>query len=290
MMNASPQTDTSNADTPGHRIPDASGPPIILSHARQAASPEGPAAQGEYDQDVCVCITCHTRCSNNATLRKHGKDEDHHPYGCVCGNTFSRLDVLRRHIRSKNNVNDFFCPLCEHDETPRAFSRPDHLLQHLRTFHRIPAGRIPEHFGANFSHNRPAEDSIVPHQSMPRYPCPTPGCMRTGVLAFLQQTDLDEHVVLMHSAPQNAMFVQQGLDDPAPAPTLTNEGIQQSAYLMPVEMFGQDAQQVRFLQPDQLDPAGIFQADWGFLGNDVFAANLDLQPDEDFEMDFSLDT
>ncbi|KAI0537008.1 hypothetical protein GGR58DRAFT_514078 [Xylaria digitata] len=299
-MNASLQTDNADTDTPGHKLPDASGPPIILPHARQVVSSEGPVAQREYGQDVCVCIICHTRCPNNAALRKHGEKEDHRSYGCVCGETFKRLDVLKRHIASKNNVNEFVCPLCEHDEVPKAFSRADHRLQHLRTFHKIPAGRIPENFGSNFSHSHPAADSIASRQSTPRYPCLVPGCMRTGEFAYLQQIDLDEHMVLVHSAPQNGMLVLQGLGNPTPA--WTNNSFQQSAYLQRVDMFSSDARQNAYLQPAntieqdaqqakslQSNSTGNFWADWGFLRNSGSAEDLTPQPDEEFNMNFELD-
>ncbi|KAF2965064.1 hypothetical protein GQX73_g8524 [Xylaria multiplex] len=274
-MNASLQTDNADADTPGHKLPNASDPPIMLPHARQVVSSEGPVAQRD-DQDVCVCIICHTRCPNNAALRKHGEKEDHRSYGCVCGETFKRPDALGRHIASKNNVNKFPCPLCE--QVPRAFSRADHRLQHLRTFHKIPAGRIPEDFGSNFLHSRPATESIVSRQSTPQYPCLIPGCMMTGESAYLHQIDFDEHMALMHSAPQNDMLALQGVVNPAPA--WTNDGSQQNTYLQPANMIEQYAQQAEFWQPN---PTGNL---WGFLENNAPTINLTPQPDEQFNMDF----
>ncbi|GAW14799.1 hypothetical protein ANO14919_042020 [Xylariales sp. No.14919] len=223
------------------------------------------------DQDVC--IYCHLRFPDNAALRKHGEKESHRPYGCVCGDTFSRLDVLKRHISSKNKVNEFFCPLCERD----AFFRGDHLIQHLKTFHKIPEGRIPEHFSANPSHNRPSDgDSIIPHQPMTRYPCPIQGCTKTAENAYLRQIDLDEHMDWAHSAPQSGMPVSQGSSGPASA--WTNNGFQQDTFLQPVQTFAQYARQDLLLQPTQAfgpytyqngfsqpDPVRSFQADEAFL-------------------------
>ncbi|KAI1428406.1 hypothetical protein F5Y12DRAFT_789893 [Xylaria sp. FL1777] len=273
----SSQTDSSFADIPGYKLPDTSAPLITVHHTRQTVPPRGPATQGKYDQDVHVCITCHARWPNNAALCEHGKGEDHYPYGCVCGNTFSRLDVLERHIASKNKAARFPCPLCEHDETPRAFSRADHLPQHLRTFHKIADGRIPQQFGASVSHHDPAQNSRDP-QPMPRFPCLIPGCTRTGELAYLRQIDLDEHIVYVHRAPpQINVSIQQGPSHPLP--TWTNNGFQQSVPLQTVPVFGQDAYQNDILQ---LGPSGVFEAE-----GDLLAGNMGFQPHDSFNMGFS---
>ncbi|KAI3320596.1 hypothetical protein HD806DRAFT_524623 [Xylariaceae sp. AK1471] len=283
---SAPQTD---ADTPGHKLPDASDNipqgvrPIIASHSRQVVPPLRPAMQGEYDQDVCICITCHTRCQNNDALRKHGKTGDHHPYGCVCGNTFARLDVLERHIASKNKVAKFLCPLCNHDQVLKTFSRADHLPQHLRTFHKIPGGKIPEDFAASLAHDGPAAEDKMSFQPIPSFPCLMPGCMRTGELAYFRQIDLDEHTLLMHGTIRDDMHVQQGLDQLFP--TWMN-GFQQNVYPQPSQIFQQDTQQNGF---PQLNPAGDFQTNAGFRGDDMFAGNQNFQLDDEFNFDFGLD-
>ncbi|KAI0456078.1 hypothetical protein F5B21DRAFT_170618 [Xylaria acuta] len=280
---------------PGHRLPDASDhitqcvQPITPPHARQVVSPLEPAVQGDRGQDVCVCIACHTRCRNNTALRKHGAKEHHRPYGCVCGDAFARVDVLDRHIASRNKVTKFHCPLCEHDGTARAFARADHLPQHLRTFHKIPAGKIPGHFTSNSASDGAAEHSVPPLESMPPFPCLMPGCMRTGELAYLRQMDLDEHMLLTHYVPQYSI---PGIEQQpsVPVPTWTNHDFQRNAHLHPVPTFGQDAQQNGFVQPD---PAGNYQVDGEFRGNAIVVGypnfSLDDEFDIDFEMDFDFD-
>ncbi|KAI1318282.1 hypothetical protein F5Y16DRAFT_392082 [Xylariaceae sp. FL0255] len=83
-------------------------------------------------------MECAKPCSNDADLRKHGQQEGHRPYGCLCGSRFGRLDVLTRHIKSKINSNpEHPCPHCDRYQGSRAFQRYDHLVQHLRTFHKL---------------------------------------------------------------------------------------------------------------------------------------------------------
>ncbi|KAI0424644.1 hypothetical protein F5Y09DRAFT_134029 [Xylaria sp. FL1042] len=264
-----------NADTLGHNLPDASSmPPITLHHARQAVLPREPAAQEQSGRDICVCITCHTPCRNDAALRKHGEKEHHHPYGCVCGNIFSRPDVLQRHIASKNKVTRFACRICEHDETLKAFARADHLSQHLRTFHKIPAGIIPEYFGANPSQHDHSEDVMHPHL-LPEFPCLIPGCPRTGDLAYLRQVDLDEHMAYMHYAPQNNMPIQQ---EPSNyVSTYTNHSFQQSAQLQASPSLWQDA---------PLNFVGNLEAEGGFWGGGWSGRNMYLQPHEELKPNF----
>ncbi|KAI0445674.1 hypothetical protein F4803DRAFT_559977 [Xylaria telfairii] len=224
--------------------------PAILDDEKHGAS---------TDQEVC--ITCHTLCQNKTALRKHGANEDHHPYGCVCGSTFARLDVLERHIASKNKVTKYQCPLCEHG-TAKTFARADHLPQHLRTFHKIPAGKIPEHFMLS---DGAADEPIPPPRSMPSFPCSMPGCTKIGELAYLRQIDLDEHMLSTHCAIQNNMAVHQEPNNPLP--TWTDNNFQPNVHLHPAMTFRQDAQPNGFWQPDL---AGTHQVDEQLMGSDTF--------------------
>ncbi|KAI3320981.1 hypothetical protein HD806DRAFT_504151 [Xylariaceae sp. AK1471] len=232
------------------------------------------------NRNVCVCIVCHTHCQNKTALRKHGEKEDHRPYGCVCGENFARSDVLERHIASKNKVAKFYCPFCEHGQAPKAFSRADHLPQHLRAFHKIPAGIIPEGFAPNFAHNRPAENSASP-QSAPSFPCLIPGCTRIGERAYIRQIDLEEHIESRHPARQDHLHIQQEPNNHIP--TWTNNIFQQNAYLQPAQMSRQNTQQNHFLQ---LDPAGNFQVGGGYQGNNMCIGNTNSQPNGEFDNGF----
>jgi len=135
---------------------------------------------------------------NNAQLQRHGEEANHHPYSCICGRTFGRLDPLIRHIRSKNKVLTHVCELCDEDDHPRAFARLDHLNQHLTHKH-------PEYQRGHLDPAGPAMglQAQSPQPDIPDFPCLAPDCNRTGVLGYLRQVDLDEHLLLMHGLGPN---------------------------------------------------------------------------------------
>lgn len=175
----------------------------------------------------------------------------------------------------------------------KTFSRLDHLPQHLKTYHKIPAGKIPTDFAANLASDDTAGESAppippLPPQPTPFFPCLVPGCVKTGELAYLRQVDLDEHMHWAHGSRQDYMLIPQGLSDSVR--TWANNGVQQNQYSQHVSMFGQDVQQNVFLQPVS---AGNFQADGGFMGSDAIIGDLSFPPyqrfDTHFEMDFNFD-
>jgi hypothetical protein len=64
-----------------------------------------------------------------------------------CNKTFSRPDALKRHLASSCNFNAnnrdrvrFSCDLC--DPGTKTFQRRDHLLQHLRVYHKMSEGAV----------------------------------------------------------------------------------------------------------------------------------------------------
>ncbi|KAH8668556.1 hypothetical protein BX600DRAFT_259266 [Xylariales sp. PMI_506] len=93
-------------------------PPSMMSHGRLVfASPH-------------TCAQCSETCQVESDLRRHGEQEGHRPYACFCGIFFKRLDALKRHVGSGGPSNK--CDLCD-----SSFGRRDHLLQHLRAFHKV---------------------------------------------------------------------------------------------------------------------------------------------------------
>ncbi|KAI1300793.1 hypothetical protein F5Y03DRAFT_223947 [Xylaria venustula] len=252
QLSAPLQTNSNNANALAHQPPvlDASSRTLAVSHARVADFPRG-----------------------------------YTTYGCVCGDIFSRVDALDRHILSKNKVPKADCSLCEEDDKPsKSFSRTDHLYQHLRTYHKIRAGRIPPWFGVDPSQRNPAEDSTHP-QPKPQFPCPEPGCPHTGEHAYHQQSDRPDHLAAMHYTPQIDMSFQQEPRDLAVlAPTYTNNGLQQGAYSQVGQMLGEDVQQDYILPAS---PAGDFQAEGGFQEDFMSVENIAFQPNDDFNFDFA---
>ncbi|KAI1107989.1 hypothetical protein F5Y14DRAFT_437835 [Nemania sp. NC0429] len=92
------------------------------------------------DESVALftCGECFESFKNNSELGKHGKATGHKPYPCNCGERFSRYDSIRRHLCSHGQPGAKHpCPVCTKHDGDRAFTRMDHLLQHLRGTHRF---------------------------------------------------------------------------------------------------------------------------------------------------------
>ncbi|KAI1659463.1 hypothetical protein F4813DRAFT_353055 [Daldinia decipiens] len=155
---------------------------------------------------TCVDSTCYKTFGTNEQLRKHGEKEGHNAYGCICGTTFTRLDALNRHISSKSrNAAQYLCEYCYAYQGENAFSRRDHLTQHLKVYHRIDtADKLGQH---KLRRSKKATVAPGPQASMPLmppYPCPVLGCPKMGYDGYLRNVDLDEHVVMMH--PSTLMY------------------------------------------------------------------------------------
>ncbi|KAI1182462.1 hypothetical protein F5B17DRAFT_435609 [Nemania serpens] len=80
-----------------------------------------------------TCLQCFRTFRNDSELVKHGNNTAHKPYVCHCGGTFSRLDSLTRHC----SEGQYPCPVCTKHDGNKAFTRHDHLLQHLRVAHKF---------------------------------------------------------------------------------------------------------------------------------------------------------
>ena len=81
-----------------------------------------------------LCQVCFQSFPSNAELERHAQSLQHKAFGCKCGKTYARLDILKRHCDS---TPKFPCPHCNRYTGANAFRREDHLTQHLRTYHRI---------------------------------------------------------------------------------------------------------------------------------------------------------
>ncbi|KAI0145569.1 hypothetical protein GGR57DRAFT_479934 [Xylariaceae sp. FL1272] len=137
---------------------------------------------------------------------------------CHCGIVFTRISSLARHIRKHTEEPHHPCPICVHYQGSGAFSRRDHLLQHIRHVHRdvevlmewasqgrtarsnvpLPLAELEPHENRPLSAQEQAPTSPVSQHEVPPFPCPMFGCMRVGDYGYLRQMDLEEHLMLFH--------------------------------------------------------------------------------------------
>ncbi|KAK8039374.1 hypothetical protein PG993_007785 [Apiospora rasikravindrae] len=92
-----------------------------------------------------TCAECGQAFSTRAKQQSHGDNSQHSPFLCACGATFSRVDVLHRHMDSyANDVPKFPCKFCKFHRGKHGFRRRDHLVQHLRGYHKFDEEDISE--------------------------------------------------------------------------------------------------------------------------------------------------
>ncbi|KAI8625893.1 hypothetical protein F5Y19DRAFT_449127, partial [Xylariaceae sp. FL1651] len=203
---------------------------------------------------------------------------------CICGSKFTRPDALKRHIKSKNKVAQYPCLLCDRHQGPKAFTRADHLTQHLRGVHKQgrddraetePQQQASVLFPVPVPVSQdqapaPAVEAQMANLPMPPFLCLVPHCDRWGWNGFFQQRDLDEHMML-HAVLPGYMSNHPG---PAyPDNPLMNDGFDH----------GQDLQQSMFYPPaESPHENGVFHANEvgehrsGFQLDDDIAISRDL--------------
>jgi hypothetical protein len=184
------------------------------------------------------CHQCNMQFSTNALLHRHGRETQHAPYRCRCGTTFSRLDVLRRHIHTFQPKVSYPCPHCKKHRGSRAFARLDHLTQHLRGYHNMESGTESDESQPQQPPRKRKTTFKCPHDTCSHssgtssgsdqspsgvfssrtfqtrgeftkhlrevhnesiFPCPEIGCSRVGGKGFFREKDLLNHVKDHHS-------------------------------------------------------------------------------------------
>ncbi|KAH8679661.1 hypothetical protein BGZ60DRAFT_234762 [Tricladium varicosporioides] len=183
-------------------------PPPIL-HFRQGGSVEN------------CCIECSQKFPRKSDLDTHAKQTQHAPYACSCGVTFSRRDVLERHLNASNPSIIFPCSYCSKFTGEKAFTRQDKLTSHLRDFHKIdqdgPKSSAGEkktrvlychHEGCKFHQDTSSDQqSLRPsfrtkkeftthlrkahHEFL--FSCEVEGCERVAGRGFIRKRDLLKH-------------------------------------------------------------------------------------------------
>ncbi|KAF0328140.1 amp-binding enzyme protein [Colletotrichum asianum] len=183
------------------------------------------------------CAECKEVFNSKAKLQQHANEAQHSPFACVCGRKFARLDVLNRHLDSLGNeMPKYPCSFCKKHRGNNGFKRRDHLVQHIRGYHKfeaeeklgdiLPSRRgkygIPpvcpypgcEFHRGDFFKDLSAEEqrSTKPFSTQAEYtkhmkeahdftpfPCNVAGCIKTGKKGYSREKDLINHRKKEHS-------------------------------------------------------------------------------------------
>ncbi|RYP48452.1 hypothetical protein DL768_005654 [Monosporascus sp. mg162] len=124
-----------------------------------------------------------------------------------------RLDALNRHITNKSSdAPQYPCGYCYRHQGTNGFRRYDHLVQHLKVYHKIETVDKLSRTAADSSPAVAAAPAVpIPGTApvamggnattqvqLPPFPCTIAGCVRGGAYGFYRQVDLLEHQSMMH--------------------------------------------------------------------------------------------
>ncbi|KAF6832122.1 CROL alpha [Colletotrichum plurivorum] len=203
-----------------------------LSNAKSMSAPMSTTTAGSKPLiRLLACIECRAEFRNKAKLQKHANEAQHSPFACLCGKKFARLDVLNRHLDSlRDGMPKYPCSFCKKHRGKDGFRRRDHLLQHIRGYHKFEAedkigdilpsrrGRyqappVCPHRECSFYRddsfkemtaeeqmkNKPFEtqSEYTKHMKMVHdytpFPCTVAGCSKTGKKGYTREKDLVNH-------------------------------------------------------------------------------------------------
>lgn len=203
------------------------------THQERDAHQKRPHIAGHGRLDTLTpydCVECGHSSTSKAELLRHAKELQHQPYACECGSSFSRLDVLNRHLE-KFDLEDpkYPCKYCRRHRGPNGFRRLDHLRQHVRSYHHhevdsdsrddTDSSRLVNHFPTCHHPDCPGyRDDTFKQQSRKdqeaskpfdtqsaftkhmrdthnecTFPCDVAGCERIGRRGYFREKDLLKH-------------------------------------------------------------------------------------------------
>ncbi|KAI0798381.1 hypothetical protein GGR55DRAFT_684691 [Xylaria sp. FL0064] len=192
----------------------------------------------------CPFSACEIEFGSEDALREHTSSShvgqhfivSKSPFKCHCGQEFTKLSSLERHVRGsdKRLVSKHPCHECTTYQGKDGFMRKDHLLQHLRVFHKYDNDQLATlfrprqarmynipvcHFesceyyrGPEFKdtgirqqeNNRPFDKQSDYTMHMKRehdwspYPCKVSGCNKLDGKGFFSITALEKHCKEKH--------------------------------------------------------------------------------------------
>ncbi|KAK8006239.1 hypothetical protein PG991_012536 [Apiospora marii] len=183
-----------------------------------------------------TCAECGEPFKNRTQQQAHGDNSQHSPFVCACGATFSRVDVLHRHIDGYAKEGPRFpCKFCKFHRGKHGFRRRDHLVQHLRGYHKFDDEEVGKvcpktknlkalsiatcpHRGCEFFRDEsfqklawveqilqkpfPNQATFTKHlkevHSQTPFPCDFEGCDKVGAKGYVREKDLMKHLVAKH--------------------------------------------------------------------------------------------
>ena len=196
----------------------------------------GPDHRRSDTVDSLTCVECNASFTNNAKLELHANSHQHSPFACICGIRFARIDVLYRHIDSFGlEMPKFPCAYCKRHRGKNGFRRRDHLVQHLRGYHKFDSEQV-EDACPKAQTKKVREILACPWESCDAYrddgfrslpllqqtqrrpfqtrteygkhmrevhkqtpfPCPITGCDRTKERGYMREKDLKKHISDKH--------------------------------------------------------------------------------------------
>ncbi|KAI1245366.1 hypothetical protein MGN70_012256 [Eutypa lata] len=120
-----------------------------------------------------------------------------------------RVDALNRHITDKSgNASKYPCGYCDEQQGPKEFRRFDHLIQHLKGYHKIANPEKPSR-EANPIASESVATSTISNVGEPQlitarqpqiapFPRTVHGCDKGGANGYYQQVDLFQHQNIVH--------------------------------------------------------------------------------------------
>ena len=84
------------------------------------------------------CTECGEPFKDAQSLEQHAKRNEHRTFVCPepsCDKSYSRRDALARHRGTHKTMKTHVCAACAQNDVRKAFSRKDHLDQHIRNSH-----------------------------------------------------------------------------------------------------------------------------------------------------------
>ncbi|KAF6821340.1 CROL alpha [Colletotrichum sojae] len=178
-----------------------------------------------------ACVECQAGFRTKAKLEQHANEAQYSPFACMCGKKFARLDVLNRHLDSLGDgMPKYPCSFCKKYRGKDGFRRRDHLLQHIRGYHKFEAEdkigeilpsrrgkhRIPPvcpHRGCFFYRDDSFKEMTAEEQKKIKpfetqsehtkhmkmvhdftpFPCTVLACSKTGKKGYTREKDLINH-------------------------------------------------------------------------------------------------